>query len=105
MAGSKFRRLGFSQWSKLGIRPGFAGPVPTLHYGMNLLAAEVHQTGVNGSDMVFGARLKINSAPLASDQWRLLNFGSAANSGVGADLADPDGDGITNLMEYALVKD
>lgn len=34
--------------------------------------------------------------------WRLANFGSPAASGSGADDADPDGDGMPNLLEYAV---
>lgn len=41
-------------------------------------------------------------APSARELWRQTNFGSTANTGSGADLADPDGDGLTNLLEYAL---
>ncbi len=37
-----------------------------------------------------------------SDQWRVTHFGGAANSGPAADAADPDGDGLVNLLEYAL---
>ena len=33
--------------------------------------------------------------------WRAAYFGTAENSGDAADLADPDGDGIPNLIEYA----
>ncbi|MBX7210869.1 MAG: M36 family metallopeptidase [Verrucomicrobiaceae bacterium] len=36
------------------------------------------------------------------ESWRQQHFGSAANSGSAADNADPDGDGIKNLMEFAL---
>lgn len=35
-------------------------------------------------------------------QWRYDNFGSAANSGNAADTANPAGDGINNLLKYAL---
>jgi len=42
------------------------------------------------------------SVPTARELWRQTNFGSIANSGLGADTADPDGDGLTNLLEYAL---
>lgn len=38
--------------------------------------------------------------PLQS--WRDQNFGSTANSGSAADSADPDSDGLSNLVEYAL---
>ena len=42
-------------------------------------------------------------SPLES--WRLTYFGSIANSGDGADLADPDRDGSVNLAEYGLSLD
>lgn len=35
------------------------------------------------------------------DAWRQAYFGSTANSGAGADLSDPDRDGVVNLMEFA----
>lgn len=34
--------------------------------------------------------------------WRLKHFGSTAATGNAVDLADPDGDGRSNLLEYAL---
>lgn len=37
-----------------------------------------------------------------SESWRLTNFGSATNIGNAADNADPDGDGLPNLLEFAL---
>jgi hypothetical protein len=37
-----------------------------------------------------------------SEDWRLGYFGLIANEGVAADTADPDGDGLVNLLEYAL---
>lgn len=37
--------------------------------------------------------------------WRQANFGTQTNSGAAADLADPDGDGVPNLVEYALSMD
>ncbi len=33
--------------------------------------------------------------------WRYQNLGTIANSGTAADTADPDGDGLTNLIEFA----
>jgi hypothetical protein len=37
------------------------------------------------------------------DSWRVAQFGTnAGNSSIAGDLADPDGDGLNNLMEYAL---
>jgi hypothetical protein len=36
------------------------------------------------------------------ESWRQENFGIVANTGNAADSSDPDGDGVVNLMEYAL---
>ncbi len=37
-----------------------------------------------------------------ADSWRTQHFGSADNSGVAADTSAPAGDGIPNLLKYAL---
>ena len=39
------------------------------------------------------------------DQWRLDHFAHYANLGDAANTADPDGDGLSNLLEYALRRD
>ena len=36
------------------------------------------------------------------EQWRFANFGTANNSGIAADNADPDNDGLVNILEYAF---
>ncbi len=36
-------------------------------------------------------------------EWRFANFGAHGSENSGADAADPDGDGLSNLLEYALV--
>ena len=41
-------------------------------------------------------------APTPIQAWRTYYLGSAANSGNSADTFDSDGDGIPNLLEYAL---
>ncbi len=53
-------------------------------------------TGLEGSAT---ATLQI-ATPLQS--WRLTHFGQTAATGNAADLADPDGDGASNLIEYAF---
>ena len=41
--------------------------------------------------------------PVSLDQWRQDHFGAnAGNDAVAGNLADPDGDGFNNLLEYAL---
>jgi hypothetical protein len=37
--------------------------------------------------------------------WRQAEFGTAENSGVSADNADPDGDRLKNIFEYAFNTD
>lgn len=47
-----------------------------------------------------------SALPLSSFQsWRLTHFGTISNSGNAADTADPDGDGRSNLLEYAVGSD
>lgn len=47
------------------------------------------------------ATVTIHDTPF--NAWRLAEFGTNANNGaVSGDFADPDGDGIVNLLEYAL---
>ena len=41
----------------------------------------------------------------ALDAFRALHFGADASSEIAADAADPDGDGLPNLIEYALDSD
>jgi hypothetical protein len=40
----------------------------------------------------------------AFEAWRVLNFGTIVNSGTAADLADPNGDGECNLLEFATAQ-
>jgi len=67
----------------------------------NVLAAEVHQTGPNNSDLAFGIRLRINTPPQDSAAWRLQYYGSPDLSGPGDDLEDGDNDRVPSLVEYA----
>jgi hypothetical protein len=47
------------------------------------------------------ATVTIHDTPF--NMWRLAEFGTNANnSAISGDFADPDGDGIANLLEYAL---
>ncbi len=46
--------------------------------------------------------LELYSPATPLELWRQQYFGAMANSGNSADLADPDGDGVVNLLEYAF---
>lgn len=37
--------------------------------------------------------------------WRQANFGTVSNAGEAADSADPDADGLSNILEYAVASD
>jgi hypothetical protein len=45
------------------------------------------------------------TTPTVLQNWRQTFFGSIAGTGHGADNADPDGDGVPNLIEFATGKD
>jgi hypothetical protein len=41
----------------------------------------------------------------ALEAWRIAHFGSPYNEGTGADLNDPETDGLVNLLEFATASD
>jgi len=67
--------------------------------GAGVRAATVEVTS-NDADSPFeiGVTARLTTA---HETWRVLYFGSPDNSGPGADLSDPDADGLANLMEFA----
>jgi hypothetical protein len=45
----------------------------------------------------------LNAGPVSPiEQWRFLHWGAITSAGERADMADPDLDGVANLMEYAF---
>jgi uncharacterized delta-60 repeat protein len=52
-----------------------------------------------GSSIVFQTEPVV---PSSVNEWRLIHFGTTSTAGVLADAADVDGDGVPNLIEYAL---
>ena len=55
---------------------------------------QITNTGGNGNDVAL-------TSVTALDGWRFTYFGTTSNTGNAADLADPNKDGETNLMEFA----
>ena len=61
------------------------------------------QTGGNGytfNNVAADSTVQVTFTLTPIGTWRQTYFGSPANSGQGADTADSDGDGFTNLFEY-----
>ena len=82
--------------------------VPVLADGLNegdetfqLVLSGVSGNATAGSYLTTTITLH-NTAANPLDAWRLAQFGSAANSGDGADMNDYDGDGLVNLLEYGF---
>lgn len=67
-------------------------PSTTYHY---------RSVATNPNGIVYGADVAITTLSVAGD-WRDRHFGTTASSGTASDNADPDGDGISNLLERAL---
>ncbi len=61
-------------------------------------------TGGEGSFLVnkVGNNVTLSGYLNALQTWRLTHFATSANTGTSADSADFDGDGASNLLEYAL---
>ncbi|MCU0791650.1 MAG: family 16 glycosylhydrolase [Opitutaceae bacterium] len=77
------------------VASGWSGALPALEL----------PAGWSGEIEVVGGALRVTlaqpAAPAIAD-WRLQHFGSAESTGTAAYDADPDGDGVPNLLEYAL---
>jgi Calx-beta domain/Hydrazine synthase alpha subunit middle domain len=74
--------------------------VPILNDGL-AESNEIFGIILTGAAATNTATITILKQPI--QVWRVTNFGTNANNaGVAGDLADPDSDGVTNLLEYAL---
>ena len=67
---------------------------------MFIIADQAHYTLAN--PLVQGGQLVLVNTVSPMNAWRQSNFGNVVGSGFTAPGADFDGDGITNLLEYAL---
>ncbi len=58
----------------------------------------------DGAGNMGNASFTVTVNPLSSlEAWRFTHFGTTEDAGNAADIAMPDGDGIANLIKYALV--
>ncbi len=73
--------------------------------GVTYFYAVAAENAAGGSDY----SNEVSATPMAPltalEGWRMEHFGDPSNTGAGADTADYDGDGLANLLEYALGTD
>jgi hypothetical protein len=94
-----------------------AGVPPTLPLTFHVrLAANAPAGAVTGNLTISTTGATTQSVALSGtvadgptythqELWRFTNFGSYTSDASAADAADPDGDGMSNLLEYALGTD
>jgi hypothetical protein len=70
--------------------------------GNRLVIAEDSNSGYIGGLVAYDAFPTVSVARTALEAWRFQHFGTQFSTGQAADLADPDWDGNTNLMEWAM---
>ncbi len=89
-----FRSPDGTNWTQIG--PPRTNPLTGANLSVGLFVAP--RTGGQSATNLF--ENITFAAP--RDTWRQGNFGATNNSGTAADGADPDRDGMPNVMEYAL---
>jgi alpha-L-fucosidase 2 len=57
---------------------------------------------VSDGELAASTAFDVTVTATATEAWRLEHFGTTSDTGAAADLADPDHDGIPNLLELAL---
>ena len=93
---------GREQWTLV---TGTLAPGTTTHTDTGLVAGTSYDYRISavGAGGLSGYASVTGAVPLDDlEFWRQTHFGGPANAGPGADDADPDADGIANLVEYAL---
>ncbi len=110
----RIRPPGLESWLSFDASSGTIAPG-----GSQSIAATLNATGLAPGD--YSAELKVNSNAQGNatvlvpvrltvgntpvENWRLTHFGTTADTGLAADLANGDGDERNNFLEYALVTD
>ncbi len=120
------QRTGFPAWKTASAQntnsffadPGFTGAdsIPDLHLRLDSPAIDTGnpsftvasgETDIDAALRLTGTRVDIGANELAPiDSWRYAKFGiNATNTAMTAATATPAGDGIRNLIKYALALD
>jgi hypothetical protein len=94
-----YKANGSDTWTEVSVAAGVEtsslfGLTPATEYQLRIAA-------LNGSDTSSHTTTSITTWT-ALENWRFVNFGTISNSGDAADAANPSGDGMINLIKYAL---
>jgi len=89
-----------------GMLPDGSSPVEVSLAAAGLTSGTIYRCRVVGTNEnsprpQLGYELRFSTL-LTLGQWRQRHFGTPLNQGEAADQADPDGDGVPNLAEYAF---
>jgi hypothetical protein len=89
-----------------------AGTTPTITYsqpsgtvfplGITTVIVTAMDSAGNAAASSFTVTV---SSPAAVESWRLAHFGTSTDSGRAANRADPNGDGLVNLLKFAFGTD
>ncbi len=97
---------GGAVWTPMGNGTRISGGWELTGLNLPPLSQVRGRARVSGGYSNFGSGLVESTAAVGSltrlQAWRFLYFGNAGNTGNAADNADPDGDGVSNLVEYAF---
>jgi|GEM_PF-2731584 len=107
--GSGFGRASVSSSSSAPVTMSIAAAPPPPEYvfdrwtGATVASTASAQTTITLSNPNAQTTVTAHYLPTPYMQWRLQQFGANARTpAISGDTADPDGDGVANLMEYAL---
>ena len=89
-------RINGGAWTAL--TSGAPSGALALNVGSNLIEIEV--TAPAGNTLIYS--INVARAAAGVEDWRVQYFGTTANSGIAANTANPDGDGLDNLQEFAF---
>jgi hypothetical protein len=92
-AGQTYSDIVFAVGINSNAPPGNYSGTVTITGGTNIFA----------TDNLASQSFQVSASDTLFDAWRVVEFGASTNNPtISGDLADPDGDGIANLLEYAL---
>jgi hypothetical protein len=91
---------GWMRWS--GVEADSSGEIQILLWASTDSLARV---SVNAMRLSFSDQVNPDPDGPTLEDWRLLHYGVSENSGDAANAASPRGDGIPNLIKYALGMD